>query len=136
MIFSENIRFSGSYRRSAGFAGRRCMYRKRMDAALQLVRQRRVDHAVAFEPGLSPERPRYNIEAEMRLAARAMSGVALVQMRFVFDVQALGGESRNQLSRYDVSHSHSQARSSPAWLGDIRTLGVTGRRADLPAVKS
>ena len=79
---------------------------ERMDAALELIRQCSVDHAVAFEPGLSPERLRYNIKTEVRLAARAMSGMALVQMGFVLDVQALRGESRNQLGRYDVLHSH------------------------------
>jgi hypothetical protein len=29
-----------------------------------------------------------------------------MQMRFVFDVQALGRESRNQFCRDDVLHSH------------------------------
>jgi hypothetical protein len=41
-----------------------------------------------------------------------------VQMGFVFDVQALWRESRNKLSRYDVLHSHCQARSCQACLGD------------------
>lgn len=112
------------------------MNSKRMDAALKLVSQRRVDHAVAFEPALSPERLGYNIEAKVRLAAWAMSGMSLVQMGFVFDVQALRRESRNQLGRYDVLHSHCQARSRRAGLGDNKTLGVMARRADLPAVKS
>jgi hypothetical protein len=35
-----------------------------------------------------------------------------VQMGFVFDVQALWRESRNQLGRYDVLHSH--FRPAPA----------------------
>jgi len=77
-----------------------------MDAALKFVRQRGVDHAVAFEPGLSPERSRHNIESEMRLAARAMAGMSLMQMGFVFNVQALRRKSRNKLGRYDVLHSH------------------------------
>jgi hypothetical protein len=59
--------------------------------------------------------------------------MALVQMGFVLDVQALRGESRNQLGRYDVLHSHDQARSDRGWLGDI---GVLLGRTDLPAVKS
>ena len=109
---------------------------ERMDAALELVSQRRVDHAVAFEPGLSSERLRYNIEAEVRLAAWAMSGMSFVQMGFVFDVQALRRESLDQLGRYDVLDSHCQARSSQAGLDDNKTLGVMARRADLPAVKS
>ena len=100
------------------------MNRKGVDAALELVRQRRVDHAVAFEPGLSAEGFRYDIEAEVGLAPRPMSGMSLVQMGFVFDVQALRRESRNQLGRYNVLHSHGQVRSSQAWRGDNKTLGV------------
>jgi hypothetical protein len=49
--------------------------------------------------------------------------MSLVQMGFVFDVQALRRESRNQLGRYDVLHSHGQARQ--AWRGDNKTLGVS-----------
>jgi hypothetical protein len=90
---------------------------ERMDAALQLVRERGVDHAVAFEPGLSPERLRYNIEPEVGLAARPVAGMSLVQMRFVFDVQALRREGCNKLGRYDVLHSHGSGPVRPrsAW---------------------
>jgi hypothetical protein len=35
--------------------------------------------------------------------------MSLVQMGFVFDMQALRGESRNKLGRDDVLHSHYQA---------------------------
>jgi hypothetical protein len=59
-----------------------------------------------------------------------------VQMGFVFDVQALRRESRSKLGRYDVLHSHCQARSSQVRVGNNKTLGVPARRADLPAVKS
>jgi hypothetical protein len=109
---------------------------ERMDTALEFVGERRVDHAVAFEPGLSAECLRYNIEAEVRLAPRPMPGMSLVQMGFVFDVQALRRESRNKLGRYDVLHSHCQARSTQVRVGNNKTLGVPARRADLPAVKS
>ena len=77
-----------------------------MDPGLEFTRQRRVDHAVAFEPALSPERLRYDIEAKMRLAARPMPGVPRMQMGFVFNVQALGRESHNELGRDNVLHSH------------------------------
>jgi len=83
---------------------------KRMHAAPELAGECRVDHAVALKPGLSAERPRYNIKAEVRLAARPMPGMPLMQMGFVFDVQALRRESRNKLSRYNVLHSHCQVR--------------------------
>jgi hypothetical protein len=87
---------------------------ERMDAALELVGERRIDHAVAFEPGLSAERLRYNIEAEVRLAPRTMPGMSLVQMGFVFDMQALGRESRNKLGCYDVLHSHLSVPIQPS----------------------
>jgi len=109
---------------------------KRMNTALELVGECRVDHAVAFKPGLSAERLGYNIKAEVRLAARPMPGMSLVQMGFVFDVQALRRESRNKLGRYDVLHSQLSGPIQPSTLGNNKTLGVPARRADLPAVKS
>jgi hypothetical protein len=109
---------------------------KRMDAALELVGECRIDHAVTFKPALSAERPRHNIKTEMRLTARPMPGMSLVQMGFVFDMQALRRESRNKLGRYDVLHTHGQAQSRTARLGNNKTLGVMARRADLSAVKS
>ncbi len=91
------------------------MDRQRMNTALELVRQCRVDHAVPFEPALPRKGCRYNIEPEMRLAARPMAGVPLMQTGFVFDMQAFRRESRDELGRYDVLHSHRQVRSQ--WLG-------------------
>lgn len=91
------------------------MNRERMDAALELVSQRRVDHAVPFEPALPRKGRRYNIESEMCLAPRPMAGVPLMQMGLVFDMQAFRRESRKKLGRYDVLHSHRQVRSE--WLG-------------------
>jgi hypothetical protein len=109
---------------------------KGMNAALEFVGECRVDHAVAFKPGLSAERLRYNIKAEVRLAARPMPGMSLVQMGFVFDVQALRRESRNKLGRYDVLYSHFRSKPAKRPFGNNKALGVTARRADLPAVKS
>ncbi len=109
---------------------------KRMDATPELAGERRVNHAVAFQPGLSSERLRHNIKAEMRFAARSMPGMALMQMGFVLDVQALRRESRNEFGCYDVVHSHRQARSRREWIVDNKPLGVPARRADLSAVKS
>jgi hypothetical protein len=109
---------------------------KRMNAALKLIGECGVDHAVPFKPGLSAERLRYNIKAEVRLAARPMPGVSLVQMGFVFNVQALRRESRNKLSRYDVLYSHFRSDPAKHRFGNNKALGVTARRADLPAVKS
>jgi hypothetical protein len=101
------------------------MNSKRMDAAFELVGERRVDHTVAFKPGLPAERLRYDIKTEVRLASRPMPGMSLVQMGFVFDVQALRCESRNKLGRYDVVHSHFRPDPEKQALGDNKTLGVT-----------
>ena len=109
---------------------------KRVDAAPELAGQRCVNHAVAFEAGLSAERLRHNIKAEVRLAARPMPGMSLMQVGFVLDVQALRRESRNEFGCYDVVHSHRQAWSRREWIGDNKPLGVPARRADLSAVKS
>jgi len=79
---------------------------KSVDAALELACQRGIDHAVAFEPALPTEGFRYDIKPVMALAARPVSGMSFVQMRFVFDMQALGRESRQQFCRDDVLHSH------------------------------
>ena len=73
---------------------------------LELVRQRRIDHAVAFEPALPAEGFRYDIEPVMALAARPVSGMSFMQMRLVFDMQALRREGRQQFCRNDVLHSH------------------------------
>ena len=109
-----------------------------MNAAFELVRQGRIDHAVAFEPALPGKGRRYDIEAKVRLAARPMPGVPLVQTGFVFDMQALRRESCNKLGRYDVLHSHCEVSiGGPVQDGGRnKPLGVPVRRADLPAVKS
>jgi hypothetical protein len=84
---------------------------ERMNAALELVRQRRVDHAMAFEPALPLERTRHNIKTEMAFAARPVSGVALVQMGFILDMHAFRRESRHQSGSDDILHSHFAALS-------------------------
>ena len=80
---------------------------ERVHAAGELAGQRGIDHAVALEPALSAESFRYNIESEMGFAARAMSGMPFVPMRFIFDMQAPRRECRLQPRGNDVLHSHS-----------------------------
>jgi len=92
--------------RFIGFSRRRGVNGERMDAAFQFFCQGRVDHAVAFEPALSAERIRHDIQAKVRFASGPVPGMSRMQMGFVFDVQALGRESRNQFCRDDVLHSH------------------------------
>jgi len=68
------------------------MYRERMDAGLEFVGKRIINHAVASDSALPPERVSYNIYSKMRFSARPMSGVALVLMGFVEDLQSQWGE--------------------------------------------
>ena len=42
--------------------------------------KRRIYHAMTFDPALPFEGGRYDIDPEMRLAARPVAGVALMQM--------------------------------------------------------
>ena len=51
-----------------------------MHGALKFRRQRRIYHAVALDPALPFEGRRHNIHPEMRLAARPVAGMALMQM--------------------------------------------------------
>ena len=54
--------------------------RQRVDAARQFLREQRIDHAVAIDPALPFERPRHDINPEMRFAAWPMAGVPFVKM--------------------------------------------------------
>src|ERR1700712_163212 len=54
--------------------------RQRVDGALEFRLQRRIHHAVTFDPALPFEGRRHDIDPEMRLAARPVAGVALMQM--------------------------------------------------------
>ena len=49
-----------------------------MHAALQFGVKRRIDHAVALDPALPPERLRHNIHSVMRLPARPVARMPLV----------------------------------------------------------
>jgi len=49
-----------------------------MNAAREFGCEQLIYHAVAFQPGLSFEVIRYNINAEMRLSAWPVSGMALM----------------------------------------------------------
>jgi len=79
---------------------------KRMHAAGKFAREGFVDHAVALDPALSPERFRHDIKPEMSLAAGAMPGVAFMPMRFVFDAKAFRCESGAQLFRDEILSWH------------------------------
>src|SRR5689334_629178 len=72
------------------------MDRQGMDATRELGRKNLVDHAMTFDPALPAERLSYDMDSEMTFAARPVSGMAFVAVRFVLDVEALrrqgGGE--------------------------------------------
>ena len=74
-----------------------------MHAARELSRQRRVDHAVTFDPALPPEGLSHDIDPEMRLPARPVACMAFVLVGFIDHAQALRRESSGQLLCDDVA---------------------------------
>ena len=62
------------------FTGRLRSDRQRMDGAGQFRCQRRIYHAMTLDPALPFEGRSYDIYPEMRLAARPVAGMALMQM--------------------------------------------------------
>jgi hypothetical protein len=70
---------------------------ERMNGTCELARERRIYHAVALDPALPLEGLRHNIHTEVRLAARPVAGVALMQMGLVLDLEAFRKESFAQL---------------------------------------
>ena len=86
------------------------MNSQRVYRAGQLRRERRVNHAVALDPGLPFEAGRHDMNPEMRLAARPVTRMALMQMRFVRDVEAFRQESFTQLVYDSVFGAHDGGR--------------------------
>ncbi len=82
------------------------MQRQRMNRAREFRSQKCIYHAVTVDPGLPIERLRYDIHPEMRLAARPVARVALMQMGLVDDIEAFGNESFAQLLRDSVAGRH------------------------------
>ena len=79
---------------------------ERMDAPLQLVRKRRIDHAVALDPALPMEGFRHDINPEMSFAALTMSGMTLVAVGLVLDLETERRERLGQLLRNGCPDSH------------------------------
>jgi hypothetical protein len=65
---------------------------------------------MALDPALPFEGRRYDINPEMRLAARPVTRMALMQMRFVRDVEAFRQESFTQLVYDSVFGAHDNGR--------------------------
>src|SRR5262249_30389463 len=89
-----------------GFAGRLRVQRERMHGTREFARKRRIYHAMTFDPALPFEGLRHNIDPKVRLPARPMAGMALMQMRFVLDLEAFGKESFAQLVGDNLPCSH------------------------------
>jgi hypothetical protein len=83
---------------------------ERVDGALEFRRKRRIYHTMAFDPALPFEGRRYDIDPEMRLAARPVTRMALMQMRFVRNVEAFRQESFTQLVYDSVFGAHDNGR--------------------------
>ena len=91
------------------FAGRLRVDRERMHGTREFARKRRIYHAMALDTALPFEGLRYNIYAEVRLAAGPVAGMPLVQMGLVLDLEALGDESFAQLVGDSLYCSHGTA---------------------------
>jgi hypothetical protein len=88
------------------FTGRVSVERQRVNRACKFGGESRIYHAVAVDPGLPIEGFRHDIDPEMRLAARSVARVALMQMGFVNYIEAFGCESFAQLFYDLISCGH------------------------------
>jgi hypothetical protein len=61
---------------------------------------------MAFDPALSPERLRHDMNPEMAFAARPMTGVAFVTVRFVNDLEIMRRKCRVKLFGDPILHLH------------------------------
>jgi hypothetical protein len=95
---------------ACGFSRRLRLDGERVNGSPEFRRERRIYHAVAFNPALPFEGRRYNIDSEMRLAARPVARMALMQMRFVRNVEAFRQESFTQLVYDSVFGAHDGGR--------------------------
>ena len=65
---------------SAALAGRLRVDGQSVYGTGQFRGERRIDHAVTLDPALSLEGRRHNINSEVRLTARPVAGMSLMQM--------------------------------------------------------
>jgi hypothetical protein len=117
------------------------VYGKCVNAARQLIRKNPVNHAMALDSGLSFEGRRHDIDSEMRLSARSVSGMAFMPVGFVFHLEALRGESLGQLLCDEIGGAHAarleegkRAVNGTSWRNQVDELlssleGVAGKGA-------
>jgi hypothetical protein len=79
---------------------------ERVNTARKFIRKATVDHTVALQPGLPFEGLRHDINAEMRLPARAVPGMAFMLVGFVHHFDALRRESLGQLLCDQIGRLH------------------------------
>ena len=77
-----------------------------MNAAREFGRKRLIYHAVTFQPGLSFEDVRHDINTKVSLSARPVPGMALMLVRFINHFQALRRESLGQLFCDEIGSLH------------------------------
>jgi hypothetical protein len=88
--------------------------------ARKLACERRIYHAVPFEPALPAKGLRHDIHSEMGLAAGSMPGMAFVPVGLVFDAQALGRKSLAQFFHDEILRLHPAALAKPKQQGQPR----------------
>jgi hypothetical protein len=97
-----------------------------MDAGLELVGERCVNHAVTFEPALAVERRSYDRDPEMGRPARPMPGMARMQGGFVHHVEPRGREGFGQSFSNALAGAHAsglehfQEKWNPVFRPDMR----------------
>ena len=100
-----------------------------VDAILQFIDERCIDHAVALEPALSAKRFRHDVNPEMSLSAFPVSGMPGVLVGFIHHLDALGRERRTQLFRDDIARCHGGAHSArDGWRS---TVGLREKRVNV-----
>ena len=106
---------------------------ERVHTPLELVGERRIDHAVALEPALPAERLRHDIYPEMSLPALAMSSMPSVLVGFVHHVEARGSESVGQLLHDEIARCHGVRIAAVGPAGQCR---LTARKRANALVKT
>jgi hypothetical protein len=105
-IMDAHIFAADSRSPAGGFSRRLRLDRQRMDGSPKFRLKRCIYQPVAFNPALPFEGRRYDIHSKVRLAARPVTRMALMQMRFVRDVEAFWQESFTQLVYDNVPGAH------------------------------
>ena len=110
---------------------------KRVHAAGKFPRKRRINHAVALNPGLPFERVSHDINPEMGLPAWPVPSMARMLVRFILHLEALGLESLGQLPRDEIGGLHAARvkRRQPAgqWLKS-RRIGPVASLSSLEGI--